>query len=107
MNMKLQIVNPEQYSMYLQHINTIDHGNVYPLSIAEGFQHGEIYESLDEKSAFIWHRCGFAFVAGVCDEPFLESVYELLIDKNHTNQNYNQYDDEIKPIYLFHLALVL
>ncbi len=86
MNMKLQIVNPEQYPMYLQHINTIDHGNVYPLSIAEGFQHGEIYESLDEKSAFIWHHCGFAFLSGVCDEPFLESVYELLIDKNHTNQ---------------------
>ncbi len=84
--MNLQKAKPENYTNYLQYINVIDCGAVYPLSVVEGIQCGEIYESTDKRSVFIWHDCGFAFLAGACDVSFLEAVYERLLDKNHTNQ---------------------
>ncbi len=84
--MNLQKVKPENDSDYLQYINEIDCGAVYPLSIAEGLQNGEIYESEDKRSVLLWHHCGFAFLAGVCDETFLEAVYELILDQNHADK---------------------
>lgn len=84
--MNLLKVKQENYSDYLQYINEIDCGAVYPLSIAKGLQYGEIYESEDKSSVLLWHYCGFAFLAGLCDETFLEAVYELIMDKNNADK---------------------
>lgn len=84
--MNLLKVKSENYSDYLQYINEINCGAVYPLSIAEGLQYGEIYESEDKSSVLLWHHCGFAFLAGACDETFLEAVYELILDQNHAGK---------------------
>lgn len=39
---------------------------VYPFSIMEGFQQGEVYvDNKDNPSvALIWHYCGFAHIVG-------------------------------------------
>ncbi|MCD7724983.1 MAG: hypothetical protein LUI12_05440 [Clostridiales bacterium] len=47
-------------------------GNVYPLSIVQSYQRGEIFakQAIDCKAALFWHYCGFAFVSGKYDEVF-------------------------------------
>ena len=35
---------------------------VYPRSIIEGFQQGDVFT--DGKAALFWHNCGFAFLCG-------------------------------------------
>lgn len=79
--MNLYKVNPKSHINHLRYMGNSSCGAVYPLSIAEGIQHGEIYESEDQKSILFWHHCGFAFLAGICDVPFLEAVYGLLINE--------------------------
>ena len=46
---------------------------VYPLSITDGFQTGEIFTNyMDNPSCYLyWHYCGFAFLAGEYDEAFI------------------------------------
>lgn len=79
--MNLYKVNPKSHINHLRYMGNSSCGAVYPLSIAEGFQHGEIYESADRKSVFLRHHCGFAFLSGTCDVPFSEAVYGLLINE--------------------------
>lgn len=76
---------------YMNYINCIDRngcGKVYPRSIAESIQTGDIFVNScgDNRSALYWHYSGFAFVYGVCDDPFLEAVYEFMSDNNNTAQ---------------------
>ncbi len=49
---------------------------VYPLSIAEGFQDGNVFFSDDSKAALFWHYCGFAYLSGSVEESFLEKIYQ-------------------------------
>ncbi len=56
---------------------------VYPMSIAEGFQDGEIFTIKDlaadgyesEKTVLFHHYAGFAYISGNPDEKFLEEIY--------------------------------
>lgn len=50
---------------------------VYPSSIAEGFQTGDIYvnESVNVESVFFWHYCGFGYISGKATEAFLNDIY--------------------------------
>ena len=48
-------------------------GVVYPLSIVERNQYGDIYT--EGSSVLLWHDCGFAFLYGVCGNSFLEQIY--------------------------------
>ncbi len=57
-------------------------GVVYPLSIAEGIQPGEIYT--DQDSALFWHHSGFAFLFGPCEEAFLSCVYDHFLSTEST-----------------------
>jgi hypothetical protein len=47
---------------------------VYPLSIEEGFQDGNVIFSDDSKAALFWHYCGFAYLSGRVEESFLEKI---------------------------------
>lgn len=57
---------------------------VYPMSIAEGMQSGDIY--IDGNGAVLfWHRCGFGYISGNAEPGFLQEVYEdfLLAERDH------------------------
>ncbi|MBR6474998.1 MAG: hypothetical protein IKS98_06080, partial [Lachnospiraceae bacterium] len=55
---------------------------VYPLSILEGIQTGEIFVDDDESPtvALIWHYCGFANILGAYDERFIEETMKMMQD---------------------------
>ena len=50
---------------------------VYPLSIAEGFQNGEIIPDDEEntRAVLFWHYAGFAYLSGDISREFLEKIY--------------------------------
>ncbi len=60
--------------------NDIKIEKVYPFSILEGVQKGEIFVDNDEAptSALIWHYCGFANIAGECNDGFIEEVMHMM-----------------------------
>ena len=47
---------------------------VYPRSIIEGFQQGDVFT--DGKAALFWHNCGFAFLCGQYDTGVLTELRE-------------------------------
>ena len=53
---------------------------VYPLSILEGIQKGEIFVDSDENpaAALIWHYCGFATILGNYNEAFVKETVKLM-----------------------------
>lgn len=83
----MQRINSQMYSDFIYYAGMNDCGKVYPLSIAEGIQCGEIFtNSINDYSAVLfWHCSGFAFLSGKPDEEFLEDVYELVLNRNNTN----------------------
>lgn len=74
---------PKDYFKYIQFIDKSSCGAVYPYSIAEGFQSGDIFS--DSSSVLFWHYSGFAFLYGRPDERFLENVSALLLDGKAEN----------------------
>lgn len=70
------------YSDYIRYAEDCRCGKVYPLSVAEGCQRGDIYvnSEIDCKAVFFRHYSGFAFISGKYDESFLESVYNIISD---------------------------
>ena len=70
-------LNTISYPSIIQQIEDTPCGTVYPLSIAEMNQYGDIYKERD--SLLLWHYCGFAFLYGVCDERFLKSIYDMFL----------------------------
>ena len=51
---------------------------VYPLSIAEGVQAGDIFvnDPEDAEAVLFWHFCGFGFITGTPSERFLRQLRE-------------------------------
>ncbi len=65
----------------IQHlIEQIRVEKVYPLSILEGLQSGEIFVDDDEAPAvsLIWHYCGFANILGEYKEKFIEDMMIMM-----------------------------
>ena len=61
----------------------IDHikvEKVYPLSVLQGIQKGEIFVDNNESpdTALIWHYCGFANILGDYDERFIEETIKMM-----------------------------
>lgn len=80
-------LNLSQYSSLISIANAHGSGCIYPLSVAEGVQDGEIFaDSVDDfKSILFWTYPGFAYISGEADERFLNEIYDLMVDKNKTN----------------------
>jgi len=80
-------VNSTEYSQFISCTKANECGEVYPLSIAEGRQYGEIFADSADKcqSVLFWHHSGFAYICGDAHEGFLEDVYKLMLDENNTN----------------------
>lgn len=70
-------LNAISYPSIIQQIENTPCGTVYPMSIAEMNQYGDIYKERD--SILLWHYCGFAFLYGVCDDCFLETIYDMFL----------------------------
>ncbi len=74
---------PKDYLNYIQCIDESSCGAVYPYSIAEGFQSGDIFS--DSSSVLFWHYSGFAFIYGNPDERFLKDISALLLNDKSDN----------------------
>lgn len=64
----------------IKYINKTTCGVVYPFSIAENIQHGNVY--IYQDSALFWHYSGFAFIGGACENHFLNFIYENFFAAN-------------------------
>ncbi len=83
----MQQIDVYEYNQFLNMADSHDCGKIYPCSIAEGIQHGEIFTDAihDYRAVLFWHHCGFAYLAGQPDDCFLEEIYERILDRNNTN----------------------
>ena len=63
----------DSYDMILKDICKNPCGTVYPLSIAERKQYGDIF--LSDDSVLLWHYSGFAYIFGSCKDNFLKQIY--------------------------------
>ena len=82
----LQKLNKIQYSKLIDIASTHDCGCVYPLSVAEGIQEGEIYTGSERNynKILFWVQSGFAYLSGNVDEDFLNDIYDFMIDRSKT-----------------------
>ena len=76
----MEKLNQTSYQSIIQQIEKTPCGTVYPLSIAEMSQYGDIYK--DDDSVLLWHYCGFAFLYGACDSAFLEEIYNMFFSSS-------------------------
>lgn len=76
-------INPLRYLDYIAIADTHNCGKVYPLSIAENIQKGDIFTNSmkNYNNVLFWAYCGFAYLSGKADECFLEDIYELMSDR--------------------------
>lgn len=76
-----------QYLDLVDIASTHDCGSVYPLSIAEGIQEGDIFaDSMkDYRKVLFWTHSGFAYFLGNIDECFLDDIYKLMFDRTKCN----------------------
>ena len=80
-------LNSLQYSDLIATADAHDCGSVYPLSVAEGIQEGEIFTNSvnSYEKVLFWAHSGFAYLSGNVDECFMEDIYELMLDRNKSN----------------------
>lgn len=83
----LHKLNSPQYSNLIDYAKNHDCGSVYPLSIAEGIQEGDIFTNSvqDCEKVLFWAHSGFAYLSGNIDEHFLEDIYEFMLDRTKSN----------------------
>ena len=74
-------VSEDDHKDFLSWAKANTANRVYPCSIAEGFQSGDIYvnDGDDPEAALFWHYCGFGYITGKASEGFLSDVYEEMI----------------------------
>lgn len=69
------------YNSIKHYIKKTPYGTVYPMSIAEQKQYGDVYT--EDDSVLLWHCGGFAFIYGQCSDKFLEQIHkDFLIADN-------------------------
>ena len=96
------------YEKAIQYIDKTGCGIVYPLSIAEMVQNGDIFTS--KHSALFWHYSGFAFIYGDYNEHFLNSVYKLFLSDNcETSRRFILFvtDEKVKEFFLNKDSIIL
>ena len=69
-------VSESEYLKYVPWARANTANRVYPCSIAEGFQSGDIYvnEGADVETVLFWHYCGFAYFSGSVSERILREL---------------------------------
>ncbi|MDE6745213.1 MAG: GNAT family N-acetyltransferase [Oscillospiraceae bacterium] len=84
----MQKTDYKRYSDFINYAADNDCGKVYPLSVSQGFQYGDIftYSANNCEAVLFWHYCGFAYLAGKTYEAFLEDVYKLMLNRNNSRR---------------------
>ena len=77
-------VKTDDFSNYLSFAENAECGKVYPLSIVQGFQPGEIFtdKEIEPRAVMFWHKNGFAFISGETSASFHEEIYSLMSSEN-------------------------
>jgi hypothetical protein len=70
-------VSENDYHKFIMWAKNNTANNVYPCSIAEGVQSGDIYvnDDADVETVFFWHYCGFGYISGKPSDGFLNEIY--------------------------------
>ncbi len=69
------------YKKYIIRAKNNTANSVYPCSIAEGFQSGDIYvnDGAGVEAVLFWHYCGFGYISGNPSDEFLNDIYAEMI----------------------------
>lgn len=61
-------------------IKNIKVDKVYPLSILDEFQSGEVYvnDVIEPSFCLFWHYCGFAYIAGEYNEHIISEIVKFM-----------------------------
>jgi len=80
-------VPEKDYRKYIRWARDNTANNVYPCSIAEEIQPGDIYvnDGADVETVFFWHYCGFGYISGKPSDEFLNDIYLRMIS-NHNER---------------------
>ena len=83
----MQKADKEQYSKFIDLARKNTCNMVYPMSIAEGFQDGDIYTDCVDHPTFalFWHVSGFTYLTGRPTEEYLDDIYRLMKNEDGTN----------------------
>ena len=81
----MEKVSKNNYRNYISWAKDNTANMVYPCSIAEGFQPGDIYvnDRANVKSVFFWHYCGFGYISGKASDELLGDIYSEMISGNN------------------------
>ena len=76
-------VSENDFSNYISWAMNCSCNQVYPLSITEGIQSGDIYadDPKDPKAVLFWHYCGFAYISGVASGKMLGEAEKEICHK--------------------------
>lgn len=74
-------IDQRNYRNYIDWARNVSSNRVYPCSIAEGFQTGQIYvdDPADPRMVLFWHYAGFAYLAGKASEQILQEIREKVL----------------------------
>lgn len=80
-------VNKEHYEKFIVLAKANTCNTVYPMSVAEGVQQGDIYTDCLENPTFalFWHVSGFAYLTGKPVRENLNDIYDLMRNKDGNN----------------------
>ena len=68
-------IERSRYPQFIPQAAASPCNRVYPCSIAEGRQAGDIFVSEGgDPAVLFWHRCGFGYLSGAATERFLEEI---------------------------------
>lgn len=89
-------IRKELYSAFIELAAANTCNTVYPMSVAEEVQDGDIYaDSIDSPTyALFWHVSGFAYLTGKPEKEELEAIYALM--KNADGKNPRRFVLELK-----------
>ncbi len=90
-------VDETEYIRFADIISGDTPGAVYPLSVIEGIQNGDIFE--DRGDFLIWHTGGFAFVSDKCSTTTLDFIHKLMTDANKRRLVLFSNDDGVKEYF--------
>ena len=87
---------------YIEYAKRTSSNRVYPLSIAEGYQKGDIIADKEDDVSCVmfWHYCGFAYLSGKVSESFLNRICEDHFRKE-TKRRFVLITDDEKVIQFF------
>ena len=74
-------IEKSEYVNYISWARENSANRVYPCSIAEGYQTGDIYvnNGADVESVFFWHFCGFGYLSGKASDKMLSDIYAEML----------------------------